>query len=292
MNKFFDLRLISWVLLTVTFAPSMRKPTGLAPMAGVAMSQSIGGALQGSAATDLKPNGTPEKKSSMSAAKDITEAFKNLSEAVGIIVGGIWTWMLFVKKRLRFPRAELTHRIMHRVLADGQRLLHLDVVISNTGECLLSLISGKTWIQQMEPVPEEFLDMLRKQEDLIKEGQTEYEWPLLAERETDWTKEPVEIEPGETHQITYDLVVDSDAGTVEIYTYFKNARRKDREIGWTLTSIYDFNSNVVQDLSSHSGSPESTTIEVGEMSASPRKPVPPTLFPQSVQKPKPVKKRR
>lgn len=178
-------------------------------------------------------------RTDLSKFKDLSEAVKNLVTAGGIIVGGLWTWLLFVKKREKFPRADLTHTLTHRVLAKGQRLLHLEVKIANIGEGLLSLVSAKAWVQQILPPPQEFLNALRKSEDPIKKGQTQYAWPSLAERETDWQTNPIDIEPGENDQINYDFVVDPDAETIQIYTYFKNVQRKEREIGWHLTSVYD-----------------------------------------------------
>lgn len=189
----------------------------------------------------------PSKPTILSASKEVAEGLKNLVEAGGIIVGGFWTWMLFIKKREKFPRAELTHAITHRVLPGEKKYLRLDVKIANKGEVLLSLESGKVWVQQILPLQDEFLEALQAGKDLAKPGATEYEWPIVAERETDWTQKPIDIEPGEVHPISYDLIVDADARTVEIYTYFKNCQRKDREIGWVLTSLYDLDSNARTD---------------------------------------------
>ncbi len=188
----------------------------------------------------------------LSKVKDFSESVKNFVTAGGIVLGGLWTWLLFIKKREKFPRANLTHTLTHRPLANGDRLLHLAVNVSNIGESLLSLVSSKAWVQQVLPPPEDFIAVLKKAGDPVKPGETEYLWPSLGGRETDWHDAPIEIEPGESDQIRYDFVVDAEAETVQIYTYFKNAKKKEREIGWHLTSIYDLSPGRQPNISSSS----------------------------------------
>ena len=247
-------------------------------------------------------------------SKDLAEALKNLVEAGGIIVGGFWTWMLFIKKREKFPRAKITHAIVHRSLPEGRRLLHLDVKISNTGEVLLTIVSGKAWVQQVLPPPRRLVAAIDHREDPVGAGETEYRWPLVARRENDWSTQSIDIEPGEDHQISYDLFIDCDATTVAIYTYFKNAKREDREIGWPLTSVYDlpFNnasgtvdsspetevSAMKRPVPSHLGLPEPPITQAGP------KPEPPvtvtpieessrsTATPQAAEKPEPPLKQQ
>ncbi len=194
--------------------------------------------------------GTPNPKRDSNAAKEqpwlsnlkeLSEALKNLVTVGGIVAGGLWTWSLFIKKREKFPRADLSHSLTHRLLGNGYRLLHLDVKVSNTGEGLLSFVSGRAWVQQILPPPQELMEALRKSQDPIKKGDTQYLWPLLAARETDWQRAPIELEPGESNQIVYDFLVDREAETIEIYTYFKNAQKTKREIGWHLTTLCDLN---------------------------------------------------
>jgi hypothetical protein len=147
--------------------------------------------------------------------------------------------MLFIQRRRRFPRAALEHYIAERDLPADKRLLRVVTRITNTGEVLLSLETGKTWVQQILPVSEKMADQLEHDQDPVKDRETQVEWPLIAERGIDWSKSPCEIEPAETDELHFDFVVGSEAQTVEIYSYFENIRKRDRPIGWTVSTVYD-----------------------------------------------------
>jgi len=192
-------------------------------------------------ATSPAAPGTPIEKqpTTLSKTKDVADIVHSFFTIAGIVVGGYWTWMLFVKKRQKYPRAKVTHAIAHKPLAHGQRLLHVATSVSNPGEVLLCLVSGFTRVQQVLPVPHEFAEAVRKGEDPVKVGETEYAWPLLGERTWNWQAEPHEIEPGESEEIHCDFVVDNQATTLEIYTYFRNKEKPGRQIGWNVTTLYD-----------------------------------------------------
>jgi len=164
---------------------------------------------------------------------------KDIFTVVAILVGGIWSYLLFVRKRQKFPRANISHKITHKPIDDNKVLLHLDVGISNAGDVLISIISGIVRLHQIVPAPDELLSTIRSGNDPISEEKNEYDWPLIAEREPKWEKRNFEIEPGETDHANFDFIIDNDIETIEIYTYLKNKKKRFREIGWNLTTIYD-----------------------------------------------------
>jgi len=159
--------------------------------------------------------------------------------SIAIVVGGIWTYILFVRKRQKYPRANITHRVEHLPISDGKTLLRVVVNISNEGEILLSLVSGFTRVQQMMPWPPELLESIKRDKEFVKEGQTEVEWPLLDQRDLAFAKGKREIEPGETDELPFDFIIDSKVQIVVLYSYLKNKRKRKPEIGWNTTSIYD-----------------------------------------------------
>ncbi len=183
--------------------------------------------------------GSKDVTTKLSRFKDIAGIVESLAKVIALAVGGWWTYLLFVRKRQQYPRAKVTHTVIHKPLASGQRLLHVATNVTNTGEVLLCLVSGFTRIQQMSPPPSELVKCLRQGHDPVKQGETEYEWPSVGERKWDWQDHPHEVEPGEDDEIDCDFVVESDAETLEIYTYLKNKAKPEREIGWNLTTIYD-----------------------------------------------------
>lgn len=73
--------------------------------------------------------------------------------------------------------------------------------------------------------------------DRTKEDEAEAPWPLLSEVELSGEKD--EIEPGESEEFHFDFVIDPEIETVIVYSYVKNQIKRDREIGWNKTSVYD-----------------------------------------------------
>jgi len=173
----------------------------------------------------------------LSTVKEIADIVQAFFTVAAIIGGGIW----FYRRRQRYPRADVTHAITHKALPNGKFLLHVAVTISNKGEVLLSLISGVTRIQQMLPLPASVLDTINKGLDPVKKGQTEVEWPLIGERKPKWGEGKIEIEPGESDHIDIDYILEGSVKSVEVYSYFKNASKRGKEIGWQLTTVYDLN---------------------------------------------------
>lgn len=196
-------------------------------------SSSIIGSLAGATGSeDTEKKGFPK-------AKDFADIVHSFFTVVGIVVGGIWTYMLFIKKRQRYPRAKTTHTITHKPLGHNLVLLHVAINISNPGEVLLRLVSGFTRVQQLLPPPPEFIAAIKKGEDPVRQKDTEYPWPLVGERTWDWEKQPHEVEPGEDEEVHCDFVIPDTLRALEIYTYVKNEAKPSREIGWNLTTIYD-----------------------------------------------------
>lgn len=148
--------------------------------------------------------------------------------------------MLFVRTRQRYPRAKIEHYITHRIISSSNVLVHVGVNISNTGDVLLSLISAQTRIQQVLPVKAEIMDAISEGRDPVPKGQREIEWPLIgSSRRSTWEPGKWEIEPGESETIYYDFIIESGIEALEVYSYFGNASKPKREIGWNLTTLYD-----------------------------------------------------
>jgi len=161
---------------------------------------------------------------------------------LAIILGGYWTYMLFIKKRQKYPRADMLHDIKHVPLSDKKTLLTLNVKIINIGDVMISIESGEVRVQQVLPVPEEILEEIQKGEDPVKENEREIFWSIINERKCKLEKDEVEIEPGESDNIKFDFIIDSDIMVIEIYSHFKNIKKQKRDLGWSLTSIYDLRS--------------------------------------------------
>jgi len=171
--------------------------------------------------------------------KDTVDIIKEFFTTLAIIVGGIWSYMLFVKKRQKFPRANISHQISHIPISNNKILLSIRTTISNTGDVLLSLESGINRVQQILPLSGEMLDSINKGKDPVPSGKTEIDWPLIGERNLNWEKGKFEIEPGENDKICCDFIIDKNVQIVSVYSYLKNIKKHCRDIGWGLTTIYN-----------------------------------------------------
>jgi hypothetical protein len=173
----------------------------------------------------------------LTSVQTAVEVAEGIATILAIVVGGIWSYMLFVRTRQKYPRASVTHRITHRPLDSERQLVVVDVILHNTGEVLLSLESSETRVQEVLPLPSGLLGS--DNATPVRDGSTEVEWPLLESSERTWKQGEFEIEPGEVDQVTYDFIVGSDVETIRVYSYFRNTTKEKKQIGWGLTTLYD-----------------------------------------------------
>lgn len=177
----------------------------------------------------------------LAKSKQIAEILESLVTIAAIIVGGVWTYWLFVKKRQKYPHAKTIHEVVHKYLPGKKLWIRVTVTITNLGDVLLSLTSGEVFVQQILPLissSEESVKLLEKEQKEKDVVCREIEWPGYV-REFKWEKERFEIEPGESDQISCDFILDDGVKTIRVYSYLKNVSKGKREIGWRLTTIYN-----------------------------------------------------
>jgi len=193
---------------------------------------------------------------------DVIEQIVGIAQGIttitAIVVGGFWSYKVFVQKRQRYPRAKIEHHIICRsILSESKRaLLSLDVIISNSGDVLLSLQSGEIFIKQLLPLPDKILNPYNQEQNL--DGEQITGWKMIAFRAEKWEsnkkKEPrmkrimkalgisypsgIEIEPGEIEQLHYDFFISNNVRSILVYSYFRNIQKSHR-VGWSLTTTHD-----------------------------------------------------
>lgn len=158
---------------------------------------------------------------------------------LALAVGAFWTYNLFVKKRSRFPKAILQISARSWALSQASHLVRATVVAQNKGDLLLNLQSCRVWIQQVRPLAPHLGELLEQTGDVTSGGKREAEWPIVAEKEVTWPQGSCEIEPGESQQLDFDLVLTAPLETVIVYAYAKNESKRDREIGWDAQAVLD-----------------------------------------------------
>lgn len=178
-----------------------------------------------------------QQSSSLTTWKDVTAIIQSIVTAAAFVTAGIWTYILFVKKRHPYPHANVTHKLIHKNLPNRKTLLNLQLHIANTGDTLLSIVSVETRVQQMLPLAKNIAECIDKGEDPVTGDMTECGWPLINQRNTEWENGNCIIEPGENEPICYDFILDEEVKTVVVYSHVMNS--KEKGIGWNITTIYD-----------------------------------------------------
>ncbi len=177
---------------------------------------------------------------SLSDLESVSQIVQSFSTVIAIIIGGSWSYMLFVSRRQKFPRAKIEHQVTCRSVIKGKQILSMDVTITNSSEVLLSLISWEIIVKQMLPPRAELLRYLAPDTiNHIENGIQIIEWQTIASREDRWKRGQFEIEPGEQHQIHTDFLIDSDIQTLLLESYFRNVEKRGKQIGWSLITTHD-----------------------------------------------------
>lgn len=179
-----------------------------------------------------------ESATILSSIKEFLLVLQPAVTVLAIIIGGIWTYMLFVQRRQKYPRADITHDITHISLTGNKIWLHLDITLTNIGDVLLSFASAEFRIQQVLPLSPDLAQTINEGKDPVEE-ELEIGWPIICNRVRKWKEGAFEIEPGESDHVYFDCIVDSKSEVIEVYSHFQNIKKGERDIGWPLTTIYD-----------------------------------------------------
>lgn len=176
----------------------------------------------------------------LSEIKVFVDIIQSSITVIAIIVGGFWSYMLFVSRRQKYPRMKVEHYVSCRSVVEAKSLLSVDIIVSNTSEVLLSLMSWEINARQMLPPCAELFRIITDENQKQQEqGRQIIEWQTIASREDHWKNGNFEIEPGEQHQIHLDFVINTNVQTLLVESYFRNMKKRGRQIGWSLSTIHD-----------------------------------------------------
>jgi hypothetical protein len=185
----------------------------------------------------------PPPPSNLQAWGDLAETVATL---LALIIGAFWTYRLFVQKRQKYPRANVSHAVTSWKIEGKRRLVRVNIKIDNVGDVLLRPCKGHAWLQVVRPWPYGVRSAAKGDGTLRPTGSTEASWPKVPDAEVEWTDSDIDIEPGETDFIHLDFVVPPKLRTVMVYTYLENPIKRSRlkwwgkrEIGWKTSSIHE-----------------------------------------------------
>ncbi|WP_292916644.1 hypothetical protein [Nitrosomonas sp.] len=172
--------------------------------------------------------------------KNFVDLVQSIATTGAIVIGGIWTYFLFIKNRLNYPQIELKIACDQYALDHGKKLIHTTVTLKNTGKVMLYSRFAEIRLRQVLPLPIEVNERISQNYDLLLQDQTQVEWPLIAARQWHWDSGEFEIEPEESDAVHTEFVVDASVTLVQFYFFIKNAKKQN--LGWSLAEMHKLES--------------------------------------------------
>ena len=161
----------------------------------------------------------------------IISAIKETITILAIIIGGIWTYHLFILRRHQHQKLEIYHDLTEVPLNKFNKLLSIVVIIKNTGEVAISIGNVILKLSQILPLIKPLRVCLDNDGDL-----KEFLLKTLGSNEKKWPKEKIAwpelgflksagnhwIEPGNSQKIAFDFIVNHSVKTIRIESSFEN----------------------------------------------------------------------
>ena len=173
--------------------------------------------------------------------KDVAGGIQSALTVLAIVVGGVFALVKLQVFRTFEPHLTITHEVHHRLIGDSYTHIDVTATLRNSSRVAVGIREAEFSIQQVAPISDEEVENLYA--EVFVDGESLYlQWPILDSVPFEWEVGEMVIEPGETHQETYEFVAPSHVETVLVYTYFYNPvspRPANSAEGWAATTVYD-----------------------------------------------------
>ena len=170
-------------------------------------------------------------------AKDKVVIVQSVITSAAILIGGAFALFKLQLFRDFQPHMTISNAVSHRRI--GESYVHIDVTatLHNSSKVKMELREGFFRLQQIAPILDEDIETLYAQ--VFEDQEHSYlQWRTLDDARRDWDKGMLIVEPGESHQETYEFIVKRDVESVIIHTYFYNPYSSSPE-GWAATTVHD-----------------------------------------------------
>jgi hypothetical protein len=185
----------------------------------------------------------------LESQKNWFESTQAVATVVAIVLGGIWTYRLFIAQRQGFAHANFEEKISSVALTDQVRLVQVILKLENIGHSLIKVTDATVKIQQVLPIrgcdPSELCAARELNEALDSRGRSDdrFDWPVIAERD-EKTLQP--IEPGEKALLDFEFAVPASVEVARVYGFIQNdelTEKRQTPVGWNDVRIYDLRSS-------------------------------------------------
>ncbi len=179
--------------------------------------------------------------------KEFCEIAQSVVTIGAVIIGGVWTYTIFGKERKQYPHVNIEHKLSHVTLPQGVNLLRAAMELTNQGSS--KLVVGKWTIRVQQILPVEpcmgkgpcVVDEIKDATQAVMRKSNNFSWPMIAKREEN-SSDLINIEPEEKQTFEFEFAVPPEVKVARVYSYFRNDQIStlDSEIGWAMSSYYDF----------------------------------------------------
>ncbi len=170
--------------------------------------------------------------------RDFFEITQMIVSTIAIFIAGFWTYKLYVQNRIGKYKI-LVENIELNVMKydDISSYIRFKVLIKNIGTVMFKGSKAEIKIKQIFPLEDGFSVELYKGFDQMDMNTPKISWPMIYQREYNLSKDPIEIEPGESDEFIADFIVPSTIKVVEVYFFLVN-NKKHGNIGWEFSKIF------------------------------------------------------
>lgn len=172
-----------------------------------------------------------------SRTRELAWTVQASAAALAIAVGGVFAaykWQVF---RDFAPHLTVSHNVSHRRISSSYIHIDATAVLYNSSKVQIGLREGLVRLQQIAPASDAEVEQLYAQV-FTRRAEEYLQWHTSEEMSRIWDKDEFIIEPGETHQETFEFIVSTGVRSVMIYTYFYNPRSTEPR-GWGASTVYD-----------------------------------------------------
>src|SRR5688572_27239914 len=119
----------------------------------------------------------------MADLKDIFDMVQSGTTALALVVGGVWTYKIFVQQRQKYPRASLALQVADRRASDGRIILSIAAELKNIGSTLIRVQQVEVSVQRLEPIRSDLhKKMLDEHPATDSQAPCELPWYLVGHR--------------------------------------------------------------------------------------------------------------
>ena len=177
----------------------------------------------------------------LARTRDLINIVQSAVTITAIVAGGIFAVFKLQLFRDFQPHLTITQEVSHRHIGDSYVHIAVTSTLHNTSRVKVELRKGLFRAQKIHPISDEEIEDLYAQV-FIHRKQKDFQWPTIEEATLTWKKNELVVEPGESHQETWEFVVSSEVQSLLVYEYFYNPKGSpgaQAAEGWAATTIHD-----------------------------------------------------